>query len=149
MKTHSHYTTPITAAPGKRWGAWALAALVVLLVGSLTLISALRLSRNSTAAIPAALTRPAPIASCRACRDEWITAMQPSRVSPMLPSASSTLRRPAPAPVLATTRQQITVPRVFRDEVLGAAQANLGSVSLSGGAVVESEQSDLGESGPR
>jgi hypothetical protein len=52
MKTRSHYTTPITATPGKRWGAWALAALVVLLVGSVTLISALRLSLWTGSLLP-------------------------------------------------------------------------------------------------
>jgi hypothetical protein len=148
MKTHSHYTTPITAAPGKRWGAWALAALVVLLVGSLTLISALRLSRNSTAAIPAASTRPAPTSFCRTCRDEWIAATQPNRVTVAPASASSTLRA-APAPVLLATRQHNTIARVFRDEMLGADQANLGSISLSGGVVLKSQQSGPGLSGPR
>jgi len=53
-----------------------------------------------------------------------------------------------PARNLKVTRQLVGVSRVFRDEILGADQANLGSISLRSG-VFESQQDEMGKSGPR
>jgi hypothetical protein len=149
MKARTHYTTPITETPWMRRGRRALVALLVLVVGSLSLITALRLSATPTAAIPAASTRPAPIGACQACRDEWLAAMQPSHVRIAPTPAGSALRAAAPAPVLPATRQQGAVARVFRDEVLGADQANLSSITLSAGVSLQAQQEHLRQLGPR
>ena len=148
MKTHSYYTTPTATTPGIRSRATVLAVLLILAAVTFALIIALRLAHNSTQIIPAPSTRSAPIGSCRACRDEWIAAMQPSRATVAPSPARSALRHAMPAANLIVMRQQVGISRVFRDEMQGADQANLGSISLSSG-VFESQQDDLGKSGPR
>ena len=148
MKTHSHYTTPIAAAPRMRRGARVLAALLVLTAVSFALIYALRLSFNPTQGSPVAPARPAPIGSCRACQDEWHGAMQQSRVTFAPASAGSELSRAVPAAALSARRQPVAS-RIFRDELLGADQANLGSIMLPGGVVFESQPDQLRKSGPR
>jgi hypothetical protein len=148
MKTHSYYTTPIATTPGIRSRATMLTVLVILAAVTFALIFALRLARNSTVVIPTPSTRSAPIGSCRACRDEWIAAMQPSGANVAPVPADNLLRQAVPGRSLKVTRQLAGVSRVFRDEILAADQANLGSISLPSG-LFESQQDEMGKSGPR
>jgi hypothetical protein len=144
MTTHSYYTTPTATTPGRRSRATVLVALLILAA----MIFALRLTHNPTVVIPTPSTRSAPIGSCRACRDEWIAAMQLSRATFAPSPAGRALQHAAPAANLIVMRQLVGVSRVFRDEMLGADQANLGSISLPSG-VFESQQDAVGRSEPR
>jgi hypothetical protein len=148
MKTHSYYTTSTATTPRIRVHATMLTVLLMLTAVIVALIIVLRLAGNSTQVIPTPSTSSAPIGSCRACRDEWIAAMQPSAVNIAPVPASSVLRQAVPDPNLKVTRQLAGVSRVFRDEILGADQANLGAISLPRG-VFESQQDEMGKTGPR
>jgi hypothetical protein len=123
MKTHSHYTTPTATTAWVRSSATVLAALLIL-AATFALLYAVRSFHNSTLVVPAAPARPAAIGSCRACQDEWIGAMQQSRVTFAPAFAGSELRQAVPALVLSARRQPVAS-RVFRDELQGADQANL------------------------
>ena len=113
---------------------------------TLALIFAVRLAYNSTEVIPT--THSGPIDPCRFCNDERIAATQPSGPNVAPAFADNVLRQTVPARNLKVTRQLVGVSRVFRDEVLGADQANLGSISLRSG-VFESQQDEMGKSVPR
>ena len=148
MKTHSYYSTPTATAPGIRSRATMLTVLAILATVTLALIFALRLAHNSIAVIPTPSTHSAAIGLCRFCNDERIAAVQPSgaNVAPAL--AGNVLRQAVSAANLKATHQLVGVSRVFRDEILGADQANLGSISLPSG-VFESQQDEMVKSGPR
>jgi hypothetical protein len=91
-------------------------------------------------AVPAPVLSAArqPVAS-RVFRNELLGADQANLAWLVAPSA----------PVVPAIRQQVAVSRVFRDEMLGADQANSASTSLPSGVVLESQQGDMGKSGPR
>ena len=146
MKTHSYYTTPTATAPGIRSHATMLTVLAILATVTLALIFAVRLAYNSTEVIPT--THSGPIDPCRFCNDERIAATQPSGANVAPAFGDNVLRQTVPARNLKVTRQLVGVSRVFRDEILGADQANLGSISLRSG-VFESQQDEMGKSGPR
>jgi hypothetical protein len=148
MKTHSYYTTPTATTPGIRSRATVLTVLLILAAATLALIITLRLAHNSTQVIPAPSTYPAAIGLCRVCNDERIGAMQPSHANVASASAVNVLQQAVPAPNLKVTRQLAGVSRVFRDEILGADQANLEASSFPRG-VFESQQDEMGKSGPR
>ena len=148
MKTHSYYSTPTATAPGIRSRATMLTVLAILSTVTLALIFALRLAHNSIAVIPTPSDHSAAIGLCRFCNDERIAATQPSGANVAPAFADNMLRQTGPARNLTVTRQLVGVSRVFRDEILGADQANLGSISLRSG-VFESQQYEMGKSGPR
>ena len=148
MKTHSYNTTPTATAPGIRSHATMLTVLAILATVTLALIFAVRLAYNSAELIPTPSTHSAPIGLCRFCNDERIAATQPSGANVAPAFADNVLRQTVPARNLKVTRQLVGVSRVFRDEILGADQANLGSISLRSG-VFESQQYEMGKSGPR
>jgi hypothetical protein len=148
MKTHSYYTTPNATTPGIRSRATVLTVLLILAAVSFAFIFAQRLAYNSTQLIPTPSTHPAAISLCRACNDERIGAMQSSHANVAPVPAGNVLRQAAPARNPKVTRQLAGVSRVFRDEILGADQANLGASSFPQG-VFEAQQNEMGKSGPR
>jgi hypothetical protein len=148
MKTHSYYTTPNATTPGIRSRATMVTVLLMLTAVTVALIVALRLAGNSTSVIPTPTSHSAPIGSCRACNDERIGAMQPSGANVAPVPVSNVLQQAVPAPNLKVTRQLAGLSRVFRDEILAADQANLGASSFPRG-VFESQQDEMGKSGPR
>lgn len=148
MKTHSYYTTPNATTPGIRSRATVLAVLLVLPAVTLALIVALRVAHSSTVVIPALSSHSVAISLCRACNDERIAAMQPSGASVAPVPAGNVLRQAVPTRSLKVTRQLAGISRVFRDEILGADQANLGASSFPQGAF-ESQQDEMGKTGPR
>jgi hypothetical protein len=145
MKAHTNYTTPVTTATWHRQGAALLLAGMAPILGLMLLWRA-----NGHLALPAvtsnAIARPAsgPIASCRACRDEWVAAQS------------------APAPIAASTRgvsvrpQSASVPigscRICRDEWIAAttAQSIPAAISASSsGHNLEQPMEQIRISGPR
>jgi hypothetical protein len=148
MKTRSYYTTPNATTPEIRSRATMVTVLLILAAVTLALIVALRVAHNSTVVVPALSTHPAAIALCRACNDERIAAMQPSHANVAPAPADKVLRQAVSAPNLKVTRQLAGVSRVFRDEILGADQANLGASSFPRG-VFEAQRDEMGKTGPR
>jgi hypothetical protein len=148
MKTHSYYTTPTATTPGIRSRATVLTVLLILAAVTLALIFALRLAHNSTVVIPAPSAHPAAIGRCRVCNDERLGAIQASHANVAPVPADNVVRQAVPARNLKVTRQLAGVSRVFRDEILGADQANLGASSFPRG-VFESQQDEMGKSGLR
>jgi hypothetical protein len=148
VKTHNYYTTPNATTPGIRSRATMVTVLVILAAVTVALIIALRLAGNSTQVIPTPSTSSAPIGLCRVCNDERIGVMQPSHANVAPVPASNVLQQAVPARNLKVTRQLAGVSRVFRDEILAADQANLGASSFRRG-VFESQQDEMGKSGPR
>jgi hypothetical protein len=121
MKAHTHYTTPIATAPWMRRNVAALAALLALAAALIGLTFALgrfgQQTNNALGSAAASSARPLS-ATCRECADEVLGAAQISQGSP------------APHTVDSAVRQHIVAPRVFRDEMLGADQANLAFLSI-------------------
>jgi hypothetical protein len=138
MKTHSHYTTPIAAAP---WVGRASALLALLaLAAAVALAFALaRASQPIHTTTSGATARPAHslIASCRACADEVLGAAQ---------AAKSSLSAQLTAP--RSARQRVASSRVFQDEVLGADQLNMTALAAPSGAFPQ-PMDDLRRAGPR
>jgi hypothetical protein len=139
MKTHSHYTTPITLTPWvRRYGA-ALAAALALVATIIGLLYALGFSVSTIRpAADRAVRIPTQrlVANCRPCRDETLAAQINPAAQPV---------RVAPA-VHTTTRALITNCRPCRDEALGANQASL--PTADGGSVF-SQLDDPRRPGPR
>jgi|RhiMetdeSRZDD1v2_1073273.scaffolds.fasta_scaffold1241378_1 hypothetical protein len=121
MKTQTHYTTSVEMVSWMRRNAAALAA-VLALAGVVGLLFALgQFGHPSHSATRGAAAAPARslIALCRACADESLGAAQ---------AAQSSL----PSQVVASSAAPRTIgSRLFRDEVLGADQANLAFLSLN------------------
>ncbi len=122
MKTHTHYTTPVEIVSWMGRNAVALAALLAL-AAVVGLVFALeQFGQASHGATRGTATAPARslIALCRFCADEALGAAQASQE----PLAAHTT-------AWSTDRSQLVGPRVFRDEVLGADQANLAFLSIN------------------
>src|SRR6266498_3044815 len=85
MQTQSNYTTRVATTPRLRWGARALAALLVLAVVIVGVLYALgvfgRVSRAATDGTVAAPARPL-LSTCQVCRDEVLGANQSSLIAP-------------------------------------------------------------------
>lgn len=136
MKAHKYYTITQAVKSGQRQNVIMLAALAILLAGSIAL-----LALNQRASIPGTPSATHTRQVCRPCEDERLAAMsgaygappQSLDVSGMVPNVRQTIRN-----------------RVFRDEVLGADQLNLAFLRApANGIAVEASQPILRTSGPR
>jgi len=120
MQTQSNYTTRVATTPRLRWGARALAALLVLAVVIVGVLYALgvfgRVSRAATDGTVAAPARPL-VTHCRVCQDEVLAARPPRQAGRQPAQATGLIASPA-RPLLSTCQ-------VCRDEVLGANQSSL------------------------
>jgi hypothetical protein len=139
MKTHTHYTTPIATAPWMRRNLVTLSALLALAAALVGLVFALEgfgqiapSAMKDDAAIPA---HPL-IATCRFCADEALGAAQTSQASLTLHTIDSAIG------------QYVVAPRAFRDEMLGADQANLASL-IAPDSALDQPQDDARQTGPR
>jgi hypothetical protein len=121
MKTQTHYTTPIATVPWMRRNTVAALAMALALAAGVGLMFALgRFGQPSYPVTGDTATSPARplIAFCRECADEVLGAAQASQGSLTFRTADSAVR-------------QSIAPRVFRDEMLGADQANLAFLSIN------------------
>jgi hypothetical protein len=142
MKTHTHYTTPITLAPWVRRGTAALVAV------SIGLFYALSPSLNHTASAPAASAARQRIASSRVFQDEVLGADQANLAFMTSNTSASANRQPSQAVRALAARKRIASSRVFQDEVLGADQLNMAALAAPSGAFPQ-PMDDLRRAGPR
>jgi len=141
MQTQTNYTTPVTTTSWRRWGARALAALLVLGVVIAGVLYAFgQFGQSSQRATDGGVGAPARalITNCRPCRDEALAAQQPGQ--PLIGPASAT------APIASPARTLITTCRVCRDEALGANQTYLTTPAVVAPPL---QPTDPRQSGPR
>jgi hypothetical protein len=133
MKAHHNYTTAMKTAIRLRWGTATLLLLAALLVGLLLL-----LSTNWQSTLPTSTSASfirhvdEPIASCRACRDEWVAAHLVQSVS-----AVSAQQLPATG--------SLTSCRACRDEWIAAQSP----IIPTGGVTFEQPEELFRTAGPR
>ena len=78
MKAYHNYTTAMTTAIRLRWGTAILLTLAALIVGLMLLLSSNKQSTTSTSTSASSVRHVSEaLVSCRACRDEWVTAQAP------------------------------------------------------------------------
>jgi hypothetical protein len=139
MKTHSHYTTPITLMPWVRRYRVALGASLALVATIIGLLYVLGFSASTPRpAADRALRTPTQqlMATCRACRDEALAAQ--IKVAAQLDRVVRVVHT--------TTHARIVTCRPCRDEALGANQASLRTAD---GGTVFSQLDDRRGPGPR
>ena len=142
MKAYHNYTTAMTTAVRLRWGMATLLILAALVVGLM-----LALRTNGQSIIPTSPSNSAvrhaavPIASCRACRDEWVAAQA------VQPAVAVAAQRPQAAAVLSISRANAPIAscRVCRDEWVAAQEA----IIPTGGVTFDQPEESFHTSGPR
>jgi len=151
MKAYHNYTTTMTTAIWLWRGAAVLLTFTALILGLMVLWRT-----NGQSALPLAtsdsFTRHAaePIASCRACRDEWVAA----QAAPITASTSGTIGRPQSMvmPTVSHAAGPITPCRVCHDEWIAAQtiQSIPAAISAStSGFALEQPEENTRTSGPR
>jgi hypothetical protein len=137
----TNYTTPVATTSWVRWGAPALATLLVLGVVIAGVLYAFgQFGQSSQRATDGGVSAPARalITNCRPCRDEALAAQQPGQ--PLIGPARTT------APIVSPARSLISTCRVCRDEALGANQINLTTPAVVAPSL---QPTDPRQSGPR
>jgi hypothetical protein len=140
MQTQTNYTTPVATTSWVRWGARALAALLVVglvIAGVLYAFGQFGLSSQRASDGGVGTPARALVTNCQPCRDEALAAQQPGQ--PLIGPASTTAPIASPAHTLSTCR-------VCRDEVLGANQTYLTTPAV---VALPRQPTDSRQSGPR
>ena len=147
MKAHSNYTTTLATVTWLRHGAALSLALAALILG---LILLWRTNGPLTLPISASdsFTRPTsgPIASCRACRDEWVAARAaPAALVDPTNGASQQLRGVSAQRPVSHANSSIDDCRVCRDEWIAAQSPSM----PTGGVAFDQPEELFRTSGPR
>jgi hypothetical protein len=153
MKAYHNYTTAMKTAIRLRWGTTTLLILAALIV-----VLMLRLSTNGRSTIPASPSASfvhhaaEPIASCRACRDEWVAAQRVQSMPAVIAAPASTiLRQPAvvrTSPVFRAA-EPIASCRACRDEWITAHENQMPTSTFISGASYDQPDLYAGRSGPK
>jgi hypothetical protein len=138
MKLHSNYTTAMRTAIRLRWGTATLLILAALIVGLILFLTTNGQSTVPTSASDSFVRHTAePIASCRACRDEWVAAqMGPAAIRT---ATGHSVRQPQTVGRLSISRaaEPIASCRACRDEWVAAQGNQVPAISFTSSATFE------------